>query len=100
MSYSFNVKAVNKEAALAAVTAEFDKAVIGYQPIHARDRVAVLANATLVIGLLADDDTKDVSVSCNGYVSWPSGGVDDAAFNTVSISCTASHAARLQDPGQ
>lgn len=93
MSYSFNVKAADRSAAKSAVEAKFDE-VISQQPIHARDRAAVLANASAVIDLLGDDDTKDVSVSCNGYVSWASGGVDDANFNSTSVACSAGHANR------
>lgn len=94
MSYSFNVKAADKAAAKVAVEAKFDETVVAQQPVHARDRAAVLANANTVIDLLADDETKDVSVSCNGYVSWSKGGVDDAQFNTASVACNASHAIR------
>lgn len=93
MSYSFQVKAATKGDAKSAVLAKFDE-IVEQQPVHARDRAAVLANAGLVIDLLADDDTKDVSVSCNGYVSWSTGGVDDAQFNTVSVACNANHAPR------
>lgn len=94
MSYSFNVKAADKAAAKEAVAAKFDEMVVAQQPIHARDRAAVLANANTVIDLLADDDTKDVSVSCNGYVSWSTGVEVEPQFNTASVACSASHAAR------
>lgn len=69
MSYSFQVKAATKAEAKAAVEAEFDK-VVENQQTHAQDRDAVLANANAVIDLLVDDETHDVGVSCNGYVSW------------------------------
>jgi hypothetical protein len=96
MSYSFNIKAATKAVAKEAVAAKFDEQV-AQQPIHARDRAAVLANANTVIDLLADDDTKDVSVSCNGYLSW--NGIGDftpetASIGTASVSCSASHANR------
>jgi hypothetical protein len=94
MSYSFNIKAATKPKAKAAVAAKFDE-IVAQQPVHSRDRDAVLANADLVIDLLADDETKDISVSCSGYVSWGNGATPDAAqFNTASIGCNASHAAR------
>lgn len=96
MSYSFGVKASTKGDAKAAVLAKFDE-IVGQQPIHARDSAAVLANAGLVIDLLADDDTKDIAVSCNGYVSWNGSGdfsPEIAAIGTASISCTASHSIR------
>lgn len=93
MSYSFNIKAATKGDAKAAVLAKVDE-IVAQQPVHARDRAAVLANAGTTIDLLADDDNKDIAVTCNGYVSWASGTVDDAAFNSVSISCSAGHSNR------
>jgi len=95
MSYSFSVKAATKAAAKEAFAAKFDEAVVAHQPIHSRDRAAVLANANTTIDLLADDDSKDVMVSANGYVSWSSGLTgDDAAFTSAAIACSAGHANR------
>jgi hypothetical protein len=97
MSYSFQIKEATKAAAKHAVTVKvFD--IAATQPIHQRDRDAIEANAHAVIDLLADDDTKDVAVSCNGYLSWNgAGGSFDPATAPVcnaAISCTASHAGR------
>lgn len=97
MSYSFGVKAPNKAAAKEAVAAKFDE-VVASQPVHARDRAAVLANANAIIDLLADDDTKDVAVSCNGYVSWNSVGEwspETAQFGSASIACSANYTPRV-----
>lgn len=91
MSYSFNIKAANKHAAKSAVDIEFSN-VVARQPIHERDRAAVRVNANAVIDLLADDDTKDISVSCNGYVSWSTG--DSTLLSSVSIACSAGHCDR------
>ncbi|MES2346271.1 MAG: hypothetical protein V4641_01750 [Pseudomonadota bacterium] len=93
MSYSFNIKAASKHAAKAAVDVEFAN-VVARQPVHERDRRAVRVNAAAVIDLLADDDTKDISVSCSGHVSWSLGSTDEAQFNTASICCSAGHVAR------
>jgi hypothetical protein len=95
MSYSFGIKAANKAAAKEAVAAKFDEIVV-QQPMHARDYAAILANTNATIDLLADDDTKDIAVSCNGYLSWGgTGEVSDASpIGTASISCTASNAHR------
>lgn len=93
MSYSFNVKAATKAEAKAAVEAEFDK-VLDNQPEHARDKAAALANANAVIDLLADDETRDVGVSCNGYISWR---VEDNApgpLTGVSVAAQAYHTPR------
>jgi len=91
MSYSFSIVAATKALALVAVAAEFDK-VVASQPIHARDREAVLKNADAVVSLLADDDTKDVAVSCNGYVSW----TGEGNLCNASVSASAGLSPRKQ----
>lgn len=96
MSYSFNVKAATKALAMAAVASKFAE-IVASQPIHARDRAAVLANAEASIGLLTDDDSKDVAVSCNGYVSWSGVGEftpETAALQSASIACSANYVHR------
>jgi hypothetical protein len=94
MSYSFGIKAADKAAAKEAVAAKFDSEVVAHQPVHVRDRAAVLANVGSVIDLLADDDTKDIMVSVNGYVSWGATVDGTEQFSTVSVSATASYATR------
>lgn len=93
MSYSFSLKAASKAAAILAVGAKLDE-IVAAQAVHSRDRAAILANAEAVIGLLADNDDKDVTVSCNGYLSWSSGTVDAPVINSASIACVANHAPR------
>jgi len=88
MSYSFSVQAATKAEAKAAVEAEFDK-VVKFQPVHAQDKPAVLANAGAVIDLLVDDDTMDISISCNGYVGWGDS-ADPATVPLWSASVSAS----------
>jgi hypothetical protein len=83
MSYSFIASGATKKAAKKAVADEFDK-MMGAQPMHSKDRAAALANAGVVIDLLVDDDTKGISVTCNGHVTWGGPGI-----NGASISCTA-----------
>lgn len=96
MSYSFSVKASNKKAAKEAVKQYFDEKVVPGQPVHARDRAAVFANADAAIDMLADDETKDVAVSVNGWVTWtdPYAKQDAAQFSGVSICASAGHANR------
>lgn len=91
MSYSFNATGADKHAAKLAVLEKFD-AIVLQQPVHKADRDAVLANAGAVIDLLAEDDTKDISVSVSGYVSWS--GADHIQLSTVSIACSATRIAR------
>lgn len=94
MSYSFTVKAADKAAAKAAVEVEFDK-VVATQTIHARDRAAVLANASAVIDLLEDNPDKDITVSCNGSLSWgsPAEG-EQVPLTGAGVGCNAYHYGR------
>lgn len=92
MSYSYSIRAATKAAALEAVAAAFDEKVVAHFPIHKRDRAAVLANAEAAVAQLADDDTKDVTVAINGYLSWSGVGdftPDTAPVSAVGISCAA-----------
>ncbi|MBB2915875.1 hypothetical protein [Cupriavidus alkaliphilus] len=94
MSYSFNVRAANKDEAKTAVEVEFEKVVAG-QPVHARDRAAVLANAYAAIDLLGDDDSKDIGVTCAGYVSWQSAEPPESVpLTSASISASAGYVSR------
>ena len=91
MSYSFSVQASSKAAAKDEIAAKFDE-VISAQPIHARDKAAALANASAVIDLLMDDDTRDISVSVNGYVGWEENLREDGSnpLRSASVSAGAS----------
>lgn len=68
MSYSFQVRAATLAAALAAAAEKFD-VVVKQFPIHAKDKEQAMANAKAVGELLKVDDTRDVVVSMNGYIS-------------------------------
>ncbi|UIF90862.1 hypothetical protein [Cupriavidus sp. UYPR2.512] len=95
MSYSIGVVAETKEAAKAAIAAKFDADVVAHQPVHARDRAAVLANVDAALSLLADDDSKDVSVSVNGYVSWQTPEPQDVVpLTSVGITAGVGYVAR------
>lgn len=87
MSFSFNFKAADKAAAKAQAEVEVDK-VVASQPAHASDKAAALANVGNAIDLLVDDDTKDVSVSMNGYVSFR-GEASAPQVTGVAIQCSA-----------
>lgn len=89
MSYSFIVRADNKESAKACVTAELAK-VVATQSVHAADRDQAEAAAFAFIDLLADDDTKSVQVNVHGSLGW-FGGADSSLTNAsvgVSVSLT------------
>lgn len=95
MSYSFSIKVETKALAKQAVASKFDE-ITASQPIHALDRIAVLLNASTVIDLLADDDSKDIAVTCNGFLSTrgDSADLDAVKVGTAAVSCQASHVTR------
>lgn len=95
MSYSLSVRGATKLLALAALAAAFDEKVVTPQPVHAKDRDAVLANAKNAADLVVDSPDKDISISINGYLSWSTpeeGG--EPQFSHASISASASVVAR------
>lgn len=70
MSYSFNVQAPTKQAAIEALEPKFDE-VVASQPIHATDREAAVAAATGIIGLCdKPGDGLQLSVSVNGWLQY------------------------------
>lgn len=69
MSYSFTVKAATKEDVKRAVADEIDN-MIAVQPAHAKDRAAIIANASACIEMLATDLSRDIQCSLHGSVSW------------------------------
>ncbi len=96
MIYSISAKAATKAAARAVLVAELDK-VVAQQPVHERDREAILANVDANLALLSDPpENLDVAIACNGYISWTSGGTAGPGdkTNAVAINCSASFAQR------
>ena len=85
MSYSFNVRARNKDEALKQAGAEFAK-VQRSQPIHAADREAALAAAKGVVRLIKHDPARDVSLNVSGSISQNERG----ETQSVSVNVTAS----------
>jgi len=88
MSYSFSVTGHDKESALKSVEQAMAEVVAG-QPIHARDKDVVAANAAGAVGLLADDATQDVGVSVCGSLGWNPGEPGKEELTTVSVAVTA-----------
>jgi hypothetical protein len=88
MSYSLTIRAASKEAAKQAVAERFDAEVAARQLIHKRDRDQAVAAAGAFIDLLEDDETKDVSVSMHGSLSWADGERITGASVSVGASLT------------
>lgn len=92
MSYSFTVRAATKAIALQLVASNLDK-VVADQPSHAADRDQALAAATAFVGMVADDESRDVVVSVNGWLSWNNPGTFTGACVGVSASLANKEAA-------
>ena len=80
MSYSFGIKGTSKADALSKV-AEALAGVVVSQPVHAVDQEQAQAAAEAFVGLLADDDTQDVTVSVSGSVWNTDAGLQQASCN-------------------
>lgn len=91
MSYSFNVRAATKAEAKEAVKVEFGR-VLDFQPEHERDLAVATQHADAVIDLLGDEtpDGYEITVSCNGYISWDANQDKmTAPLRGVSAACNA-----------
>ena len=97
MSYSFSVRAADKAAARAAISAEFDK-VVEQQPIHSADRDQAQGTAEAMLDLIPEpaSDAEQISVSVNGYVQWKGvlGGDDPVTITGASVAANASVVAK------
>lgn len=93
MSYSFTVRAANKQAAKAAVAAKFDE-VATQQACHHRDKAQACAAADAFVDLLNDDDSKDVVVAINGSLMGQWTGSDVTLIESAAVSITAYAAKR------
>ena len=90
MSYSFQVRATNKAEAKAKIAAQM-AIIVQNQPIHAKDELLANTAAGTFIDLLADDESQDVVVSMNGYVSWNGMlAVDAVTVTAVGVGVNAS----------
>lgn len=69
MSYSFSVRAANREDAKAQVAGKLAE-VLAQQPSHAADMPMAQNTANAFIDVLAEDPAKDVLVNMNGSLSW------------------------------
>lgn len=90
MSYSFSVTAATKAEAKEKIAEEFDKIVVS-QPVHEVDRAPAQAAAHAFVDVLADPgEDQQISVNCNGYVSWRAEG----EFTSANFTCGGSVVAK------
>lgn len=98
MSYSINVTAPTKEAAIEAVRERFAHIVSGVtppaQPNHAHDQEAVIAATTAFVNLLPDDDTRDVRIGVGGGLGWKNGEDGKPFFESASIGVAVGYVPR------
>lgn len=88
MSYSFSIRAATKAAAIEQVAAQLAKWA-QEQPAHQADKDQAQKAAELFIGLLPDDDTKDVSVTMCGSVTGQWAGLELQQLTGASVSVSA-----------
>lgn len=91
MSYSFSVKAASKSEAKAAIASELARVVEG-QPSHQADQAQAQAAADSFIDILADDSSRDISVSMHGSLSWMSSHPE--TYTGVGVNISASLVAK------
>lgn len=94
MSYSFVVKGATVALALAAASEAFAKVVEG-QPIHAADQAPAIGTASVFADLLVVDETKDVQISMNGYLSWNHPQGEQPEFCGSSVTVSVNHVNRI-----
>jgi len=92
MSYSFVVRASDKAEALRMVEAELAK-IVEAQPVHSADQAQALAAAAAFIGVLLDDDTKNVQVNVHGSLGWV-GTSETPSFINASVGISAALTSR------
>lgn len=95
MSYSFAVRGATIALALAAASQAFAK-VVETQPEHAADMEPALGTASVFAELLKPDESKDVSISMNGYLSWstPTAPDQPREFCGTSVTVSVNHVTR------
>lgn len=93
MSYSFSIRAATKAEAKDAVFTELVK-VCDQQPVHAVDSQQANAAAAAFIDVLADDASKDVSVTVSGSVGWNGGELPNVTISSAGVNVYASLVAK------
>ncbi|MES2685500.1 MAG: hypothetical protein V4706_01695 [Pseudomonadota bacterium] len=97
MSYSFTVRASDKQAAKTAIAAKLEE-VVATQACHHRDKAQAQAAADAFVDLLSDDDGKDIVVNINGYLTGHWEGSDVTRIEGASIGVSAGLSKREEVP--
>lgn len=99
MSYSIVVHGPTKGDALKLFAIKFDQQVVAQQPIHAKDRAAVLRNIQGALDVLSDEvpDGKRVAISASGGIIGVTDRAGAMAIGSVAISASVYIET---DPGQ
>jgi len=78
MSFSFQVRAADKDALREAISVELDK-VVAAQPVHAADKPLVAVVAGAYLDLIGYDESQDLVAHVNGSITVTDGkGVSQA----------------------
>jgi hypothetical protein len=100
MSYSIGpIRAATVAALIAAMSVEFDRAVLPSQPVHGHDKLAHLENLRSQAGLVTPPGPdQEYAASMNGYLSWnqpiPAGHVLPPAFSGGGFGCSVNVVAK------
>jgi hypothetical protein len=92
MSYSFMVRAATASAALVLVSDKLAE-LVENQPVHQNDAAKHETVAALIVSLLHEDETMDVSVSVSGWLSWGND-LTQTKFTGANVAVTANHVKR------
>ena len=79
MSFSFNVRGATKAEVIEKVKQNLN-AVVSQQPVHAEDQAHAQAAAEAFIGMVVENETKDILVSVNGSVWSSEAGIQQVGF--------------------
>lgn len=87
MSYSFQLRAASKAAALAAIASKMTE-VTAQQVCHARDKAQAEAAAASFLGLLPEKPGKEIVVTMSGSLSgqWQGSDVVEISGANVMVS--------------
>lgn len=69
MSYSFTFRATTKHEARTHAREEFAK-IVEFQPVHIQDQELALTALELYLGVLTEDDSRDIQVAMHGSISY------------------------------
>jgi hypothetical protein len=96
MSYSFTVRAADKNEAVEKLSAEYDN-IVNSQPVHSVDREQAQAAVEAFINLVREDEKQDILVSVSGSCWSVEQGLNSVGLN-ISTSLVPKAAGTVTQP--